>query len=87
MRLPLQKYPFFPPTTYCRIRCNWATKGAGVSDERQGSDSKGVVELTNGSSGMQYSRHNNSLLRRAVSDSSSNLLPCPAIFQSSCIQL
>ncbi|CAI9298500.1 unnamed protein product [Lactuca saligna] len=27
-----------------------ATKGAGVSDERQGSDSKSVVELTNGSS-------------------------------------
>ncbi|XP_052626437.1 oligouridylate-binding protein 1B-like [Lactuca sativa] len=32
-----------------QIRCNWATKGAGVSDERQGSDSKSVVELTNGS--------------------------------------
>ncbi|CAI9269155.1 unnamed protein product [Lactuca saligna] len=27
------------------------TKGVGVSDERQGSDSKSVVELTNGSSG------------------------------------
>ncbi|CAI9285263.1 unnamed protein product [Lactuca saligna] len=34
-----------------KIRCNWATKSVGVSDERQGSDSKSVVELTNGSSG------------------------------------
>ncbi|XP_024972154.1 oligouridylate-binding protein 1B-like isoform X2 [Cynara cardunculus var. scolymus] len=33
-----------------QIRCNWATKGAGTSDEKQGSDSKSVVELTNGSS-------------------------------------
>ncbi|GJX10461.1 oligouridylate-binding protein 1B-like protein [Tanacetum coccineum] len=33
-----------------QIRCNWATKGAGTSDEKQGSDSKTVVELTNGSS-------------------------------------
>ncbi|KAL7603779.1 hypothetical protein Lser_V15G16947 [Lactuca serriola] len=32
------------------VLCNWATKDAGVSDERQGSDSKSVVELTNGSS-------------------------------------
>ncbi|XP_023761963.1 oligouridylate-binding protein 1B isoform X3 [Lactuca sativa] len=33
-----------------QIRCNWATKGAGTSEEKQGSDSKSVVELTNGSS-------------------------------------
>ncbi|KVH88453.1 Nucleotide-binding, alpha-beta plait [Cynara cardunculus var. scolymus] len=33
-----------------QIRCNWATKGAGTSDEKQASDSKSVVELTNGSS-------------------------------------
>ncbi|KAI7752285.1 hypothetical protein M8C21_012798 [Ambrosia artemisiifolia] len=33
-----------------QIRCNWATKGAGTSDEQQGSDSGNVVELTNGSS-------------------------------------
>ncbi|KAI3773279.1 hypothetical protein L1987_47804 [Smallanthus sonchifolius] len=33
-----------------QIRCNWATKGAGTSDEKQDSDSKDVVELTNGSS-------------------------------------
>nr|GEV18783.1 oligouridylate-binding protein 1B-like [Tanacetum cinerariifolium] len=33
-----------------QIRCNWATKGAGVGDENQVSDSKSVVELTNGSS-------------------------------------
>ncbi|CAI9261943.1 unnamed protein product [Lactuca saligna] len=33
-----------------QIRCNWATKSAGVSDQRQGSNSKSVVELTNGSS-------------------------------------
>lgn len=32
-----------------QIRCNWATKGAGTSDDKQGSDSKSVVELTNGS--------------------------------------
>ncbi|XP_071733526.1 oligouridylate-binding protein 1C-like isoform X2 [Rutidosis leptorrhynchoides] len=32
-----------------QIRCNWATKGVGTSsDEKQGSDSKNVVELTNG---------------------------------------
>lgn len=34
-----------------QIRCNWATKGAGTSDEKQNSDAKSVVELTNGSSG------------------------------------
>nr|GEX99011.1 nucleotide-binding, alpha-beta plait [Tanacetum cinerariifolium] len=33
-----------------QIRCNWATKGAGTSDEKQGSYSKTVVELTSGSS-------------------------------------
>ncbi|KAH6757993.1 oligouridylate binding protein 1B [Perilla frutescens var. hirtella] len=33
-----------------QIRCNWATKGAGTIDEKQGSDAKSVVELTNGSS-------------------------------------
>ncbi|KAL8537835.1 hypothetical protein ACS0TY_012826 [Phlomoides rotata] len=33
-----------------QIRCNWATKGAGTSDDKQGSDSKSVVELINGSS-------------------------------------
>ncbi|XP_042033906.1 oligouridylate-binding protein 1B-like [Salvia splendens] len=33
-----------------QIRCNWATKGAGTTDEKQNSDAKSVVELTNGSS-------------------------------------
>ncbi|GER52339.1 oligouridylate binding protein-like protein [Striga asiatica] len=33
-----------------QIRCNWATKGAGNSDDQQSSDAKSVVELTNGSS-------------------------------------
>ncbi|XP_059633262.1 oligouridylate-binding protein 1 isoform X2 [Cornus florida] len=32
-----------------QIRCNWATKGAG-NDEKQNSDAKSVVELTNGTS-------------------------------------
>ncbi|XP_039144731.1 oligouridylate-binding protein 1B-like isoform X3 [Dioscorea cayenensis subsp. rotundata] len=32
-----------------QIRCNWATKGAGSNDDKQSSDSKSVVELTNGS--------------------------------------
>ncbi|KAK4428795.1 Oligouridylate-binding protein 1 [Sesamum alatum] len=32
-----------------QIRCNWATKGAG-SDDQQSSDSKNIVELTNGTS-------------------------------------
>ncbi|KAL8502880.1 hypothetical protein ACS0TY_021848 [Phlomoides rotata] len=31
-------------------RCNWATKGVGTSDDNQNSDTKSVVELTNGSS-------------------------------------
>lgn len=33
-----------------QIRCNWAAKGAG-SDDKQNSDTKSVVELTNGTSG------------------------------------
>ncbi|KAL6338395.1 hypothetical protein AAG906_020479 [Vitis piasezkii] len=33
-----------------RMRCNWATKGAGSNDDKQSRDAKGVVELTNGSS-------------------------------------
>ncbi|XP_075523302.1 oligouridylate-binding protein 1C-like isoform X2 [Primulina tabacum] len=33
-----------------QIRCNWATKGAATSDDKQTSDEKSVVELTNGSS-------------------------------------
>lgn len=35
-----------------QIRCNWATKGAGSNDDKQSSDAKSVVELTNGSSGV-----------------------------------
>ncbi|KAK4269054.1 hypothetical protein QN277_022259 [Acacia crassicarpa] len=40
-----------------QIRCNWATKGAGSSEDKQGSDTKSVVELTNGTSedGMETS--------------------------------
>ncbi|XP_028763245.1 oligouridylate-binding protein 1B isoform X2 [Neltuma alba] len=33
-----------------QIRCNWATKGAGSNEDKQNSDTKSVVELTNGSS-------------------------------------
>ncbi|KAM0952488.1 putative RNA recognition motif domain, nucleotide-binding alpha-beta plait domain superfamily [Dioscorea sansibarensis] len=33
-----------------QIRCNWATKGASTNEEKQTSDGKSVVELTNGSS-------------------------------------
>ncbi|KAM1062300.1 hypothetical protein TB2_026205 [Malus domestica] len=33
-----------------QIRCNWATKGATSSDDKQSTDSKSVVELTNGTS-------------------------------------
>ncbi|KAL6144441.1 hypothetical protein ACLB2K_055134 [Fragaria x ananassa] len=33
-----------------QIRCNWATKGAGTNEDKQNSDGKSVVELTNGSS-------------------------------------
>ncbi|CAN1136269.1 Oligouridylate-binding protein 1 [Linum perenne] len=32
-----------------QIRCNWATKGALSSEDKQGSDAKSVVELTSGS--------------------------------------
>ncbi|GMH14209.1 hypothetical protein Nepgr_016050 [Nepenthes gracilis] len=32
-----------------QIRCNWATKGANAADDKQNSDAKSVVELTNGS--------------------------------------
>ncbi|WOL02647.1 oligouridylate-binding protein 1-like isoform X1 [Canna indica] len=32
-----------------QIRCNWATKGANANEDKQSSDSKSVVELTNGS--------------------------------------
>jgi hypothetical protein len=34
-----------------QIRCNWASKGAGSNEDKQSSDSKSVVELTNGTSG------------------------------------
>lgn len=34
-----------------QIRCNWATKGAGTNEDKQSSNAKSVVELTNGSSG------------------------------------
>ncbi|KAG6782292.1 hypothetical protein POTOM_011688 [Populus tomentosa] len=33
-----------------QIRCNWASKGAGSIEDKQSSDSKSVVELTNGTS-------------------------------------
>ncbi|KAM1512953.1 hypothetical protein ACFX1Z_024445 [Malus domestica] len=33
-----------------QIRCNWAMKGAGANEDKQSSDAKSVVELTNGSS-------------------------------------
>ncbi|KAJ4839590.1 Oligouridylate-binding protein 1B [Turnera subulata] len=33
-----------------QIRCNWATKGAGNNEDKQSSDAKSVVELTNGTS-------------------------------------
>ncbi|GFZ04324.1 oligouridylate binding protein 1B [Actinidia rufa] len=33
-----------------QMRCNWATKGAGINDDKQSSDSESVVELTNGTS-------------------------------------
>ncbi|XP_072978652.1 oligouridylate-binding protein 1B-like [Typha angustifolia] len=32
-----------------QIRCNWATKGANANEDKQNSDSKSAVELTNGS--------------------------------------
>lgn len=34
-----------------QIRCNWATKGANAGEEKQSTDSKGMVELISGSSG------------------------------------
>ncbi|XP_050217077.1 oligouridylate-binding protein 1-like isoform X1 [Mercurialis annua] len=33
-----------------QIRCNWAAKGATSNDDKQSSDAKSVVELTNGTS-------------------------------------
>ncbi|XP_044981235.1 oligouridylate-binding protein 1B-like [Hordeum vulgare subsp. vulgare] len=33
-----------------QIRCNWATKGANAGEVKQSTDSKGMVELINGSS-------------------------------------
>ncbi|KAK7813753.1 oligouridylate-binding protein 1b [Quercus suber] len=46
---------FFPKSTgkwlgSRQIRCNWATKGAVSNEDKQSSDAKSVVELTNGSS-------------------------------------
>ena len=35
-----------------QIRCNWATKGASSGDDKQSSDSRSVVELTTGTSGI-----------------------------------
>lgn len=35
-----------------QIRCNWATKGANSGDDKQSSDSRSVVELTSGTSGI-----------------------------------
>lgn len=35
-----------------QIRCNWATKGATSGEDKMSSDSKSVVELTSGVSGM-----------------------------------
>ncbi|CAL9067627.1 unnamed protein product [Musa banksii] len=32
-----------------QIRCNWATKGANANEDKQNSDSKNVMDLTNGS--------------------------------------
>lgn len=34
-----------------QIRCNWATKGAASSEDKQIPDAKSVVEITNGTSG------------------------------------
>ncbi|KAG6476738.1 hypothetical protein ZIOFF_065985 [Zingiber officinale] len=44
------------------IRCNWATKGANANEEKQSSDSKSVVELTNGSTAenVQENAHDDS---------------------------
>ncbi|XP_050217078.1 oligouridylate-binding protein 1-like isoform X2 [Mercurialis annua] len=38
-----------------QIRCNWAAKGATSNDDKQSSDAKSVVELTNGTSDGQES--------------------------------
>lgn len=40
-----------------QIRCNWATKGANANDDKQSSDAKSVVELTNGTSGELICEH------------------------------
>ncbi|XP_073308273.1 oligouridylate-binding protein 1-like isoform X2 [Primulina huaijiensis] len=40
-----------------QIRCNWATKGAGLGDDQQSSDLKTIVELTNGTSDGQEKRY------------------------------
>ncbi|CAN1827927.1 Oligouridylate-binding protein 1B [Linum perenne] len=37
-----------------QIRCNWAAKGAGSNDDKQSSDGKSVVELTNGTSAFDF---------------------------------
>lgn len=34
-----------------QIRCNWATKGAGVNDDKQSLDDKNEGEVNNNSSG------------------------------------
>ncbi|KAL8122897.1 hypothetical protein AgCh_011033 [Apium graveolens] len=39
------------------LRCNWATKGAGITDENPSSDAKSVAELTNTSAGTQIDLH------------------------------
>ncbi|KAK6139701.1 hypothetical protein DH2020_026555 [Rehmannia glutinosa] len=41
-----------------QIRCNWASKGAGLGDDQQSSDAKTVVELTNGTSGRWTRKRN-----------------------------
>ncbi|KAI3915162.1 hypothetical protein MKW98_011507, partial [Papaver atlanticum] len=33
-----------------QIRCNWATKGAGINDDKQNFDAKSMAELSNGTS-------------------------------------
>lgn len=37
-----------------QIRCNWAAKAATSIDDKSGSDAKGVVEQTNGTSGKTF---------------------------------
>ncbi|XP_023527003.1 oligouridylate-binding protein 1B-like isoform X2 [Cucurbita pepo subsp. pepo] len=41
-----------------QIRCNWAAKGAGVNEDKQSSDTKSVVEISNGSSDGKESVNN-----------------------------